>query len=374
MDATDERDQVLLHASGRATLPEAVLWFSEDHPVLDGASPQCVIEALLDLPGDTPHLEDALRAVVREAAASSLDPSSVLFNVDAIDPPRSVRACLDSLAEHSSSNDLTGLTPSSVAAALREEPETMKVIALIAGLTPNELRRRIGESAPKGSSWTQRQIESALRVVTLIIDGTVESLVPGAEPARPVELVFDEESRSTGWARINAMWSGGVPYEVLLTQRLVGSAWQNHRNSTSSALGTVLTAGLCNRLDQLGTPYLRSRTKGGEHDLTKVSPIGKVVAVMTRPGPGADPWSVIVSVANDTGTANKTAAQLCDLVAGAGHVAVLLAGPGWAERLPETTQLARQVGGHIYTERDLAALAQAISVTSTSYPQGVDQR
>jgi hypothetical protein len=171
------------------------------------------------------------------------------------------------------------------------------------------------------------------------------------------------------------MWSDGVPYEVLLTQRSVGSAWQNHRNSTSSALGTVITAELCDRLDALGTRYLRSRAKGGDHDLTnRVSSIGKVVALMTQPDPGQDPWSVIVSVANDTGTANKTAAQLCDLIGEADHVAVLLAGSGWADRIPETTQLASQVKGHIYTEKDIAALAQTISVTSTSYPQGVEQR
>ena len=130
----------------------------------------------------------------------------------------------------------------------------MNVIALIAGLSRNELRRRLGKGAPTGSTWSQRQIESALRIVTPILDGTGAPLVAGAAPARPVELMFDDGSGSVGWARVNAMWTDGVPYEMLLTQRLVGSAWQNHRNSTSSSLGVVLTADLVSASTALARP------------------------------------------------------------------------------------------------------------------------
>lgn len=286
-----KNNDVLLHASGRTTTGEAVLWFSEGHPMLDGTAPQRVIGALLTLPEDTPSLEDALRSVVRQAATSTFDPSSVLFKVDTIQRPDAVRRCLDALALRSPSEGLTGLTASSVAAALRDEPECMDVLAFVAGLTPKELRRRMGEDAPKGQAWSQRQVQAALRLITSIVEGTSVSLVTGAEPARPVEMIFKDEGSDTGWDQVETMRTQGVPYELLLTQRAVGAAWQNHRNSTSSEPGTALATELCARLDVLGTTYLRSRSKGGTDDLTQISSIGKFAAVMTRPAAEQEPWS-----------------------------------------------------------------------------------
>ena len=101
-------DRVLMQASGRLTVAEAVLWFSEGHPVLDESPLQTVMAASLAQPADTPQVDEALRELVRQAAASTLDPSSVLFKIEAIHPPSSIRACLDNLASHSPTKDLTG--------------------------------------------------------------------------------------------------------------------------------------------------------------------------------------------------------------------------------------------------------------------------
>ena len=71
-------------------------------------------------------------------------------------------------------------------------------------------------------------------------------------------------------------------------------------------------------------------------------------------------WSVVVSVANDSGTASKTSARLKDAVV-LGHTAILVAGPGWFDRTTETAELAKAVGGQLYSEKDVDALASTIS-------------
>jgi hypothetical protein len=86
--------------------------------------------------------------------------------------------------------------------------------------------------------------------------------VHGAIPFRPVELLLNGAS-SRGWAEIEKMRVSGVPYEWLLAQRTVGSAWGSHRNRTSSKLIEVVASRLCAELDRLGVRYRWSKSVGG---------------------------------------------------------------------------------------------------------------
>ncbi len=166
----------------------------------------------------------------------------------------------------------------------------------------------------------------------------------------------------------------GVPYEVLLTQRAVGGAWLAHRNSTATLLGPIMGAQLCERLDHRGVAYWRSTALGG--DVSKRQ-LGKLigrdgeaaqVGLVTRADDEQPSLAVAIAVARDGGTARKTAGKLLQLP---GHLrvpaAVVLLGPGWAER-GETAELVPSFGGRVFTERtldELAELAEQLALNVT---------
>lgn len=166
----------------------------------------------------------------------------------------------------------------------------------------------------------------------------------------------------------------GVPYEVLLTQRAVGGAWLAHRNSTTTLLGPILGAQLCERLDHRGVAYWRGTALGGEVSKRQLGQlIGRQgeaaqVGLVTRGTDKQPSLGVAIAVARDGGTARKTAGKLLQLPA---HLrvpaAVVLLGPGWAER-GETAELVPSFGGRVFTERSLdqlAELAETLAVDVT---------
>jgi hypothetical protein len=362
MTSQERAKERLKAASSQANLDAAIAWFVEGHPILDDHSAQEVMAALIAILEEAPNAGEALRRVASVAASSDIDPTAVLFEIDTIADITLIRRCLDALAFKSPTRTLVGLTVESVNLALHEEPSCIDTLALIAGLTSKELRRRLGIRGASGTEWTPRQVKEALSLIDSIISGTISTPVTGAVPLRPVELVLTEGAPLTGWPLVEKMRTTGVPFEVLLAQRAVGGSWGLHRNATSSKLGAAVTGLLCDELDELGTNYLRSRSSGGSDDLSKVSPLGNFATLMTVAGDGSPWWSVVVSVANDSGTASKTAARLMDTVQ-ACNTAILVAGPGWFDRATETAELATAVGGQLYSEKDVKTLASMISTS-----------
>ena len=67
----------------------------------------------------------------------------------------------------------------------------------------------------------------------------------------------------SGWDAVEALWVGGVPYQVLLTQRAVGGAWLAHRNRTSTKLAPLLADRLCQELQARHISFQRSTSLGG---------------------------------------------------------------------------------------------------------------
>ena len=84
--------------------------------------------------------------------------------------------------------------------------------------------------------------------------------------------------------------------------------------------------------------------------------------VMTAPRGGYVP-EIIVAAGSGTGTASRSAARLRAMDRDPElPMAVLISGPGWAER-NETGELAEAFGGRLYSDRNVDALVDEIEAT-----------
>lgn len=364
---------VVLGATERETLEEAIAWIAEGHPLNPESGLRAVLQAIIALDRKSADAEQAIRRLAREISQSDLDTASVLLNVDAITPPTYYRSALDTLAWKNQSRSgrgqvgLVGLTAEVVAQAQRANPYVMETLCAVAGLTYRDLRERVRVELPQHprGTWSNAQISAAFAVIDEIVCGTAMTGLKGSRPAQPAELVFNDFGPTfdgRGWERIEWFRRGGVPYEVLLTQRVVGGAWLAHRNSTSGLLSEALAGRLCELLDERSIEYRRSTSVGGSVGPEAIRQLvggGRQIGVvaLNENGPVA---AVAFSVARDGGTASKNASRLQVMNSAKVPVCLVLAGPGWAER-NDTAQLAIGFEGRIYTDRDLEQLADDIA-------------
>ena len=153
------------------------------------------------------------------------------------------------------------------------------------------------------------------------------------------------------------MRSAGAPYEVLLAQRVVGTSWGAHRNSTSTKVQAQVTDELCRLLDQHRVRYQRlKRNKVLKESSKDASSVSNQVTVLAEPA--GQTHAIAVSVATDGGTSNKSGSKLVQLPAKFRvPVAVVLIGPGWAKRT-ESVDLVRAFEGRTYTELTLDQLVR----------------
>lgn len=371
--AEDPAD-IVLRASGRATISDAIAWVAESRPRHGDVDDQTLMRALIGLSAE--HAVDAaLRAVGRVALRSEVDPSVELLQLDRARTPAELRRSLDRLAAVSPNGDLTGITADTVAMALTQDVLTMETLALVAGLSYRDLAdlalNRHGSALPARAdgSWTQTQVTSAFAIIDQIVRGQADppSLVD-ARTAEPLEWLLDE-ARPHGWGAVTAMATDGVPYEVLLAQRAVGGAWIAHRNATSAAFGHAVGSLVFAALDEAGLSYRRRSTPAASgHSAAELAQLvaatgasGHIAAVL--PGSGAAKLVICQSVARDGGTARKNAGRLRELP---GEVSVPAAavvfGPGWAGRT-ESIELVEAFEGRVFTERSLDRLVAWVAAT-----------
>jgi hypothetical protein len=352
-------------ATGRSSIEDALAWIAEGHTLKDEIGMQVLLQAVVGLGGCGENHQAALRRVARAAVESDLDTANAIYNPDLLGPLRNYKAILDLLARKSPTRTLHGLTPEAVGAAQHEDPLTMEVFSAIAGLSFRDLKERIGDEIPNKSRgrWRAGAIAAAFSVVDGIVRGTEKAkLAEGAIALRPVELLLNGDS-SGGWAAIENMRVSGVPYEWLLAQRTVGSAWGSHRNRTSSKPLEVVASNLCEELDRLRVKYRRSTSVGGSirpSELRRLAGGGSHIGVVALARSGTARFGVAFSIARDGGTVRKSAGRLQAMAARA-HVpvAVVVAGPGWSLR-NETADMAAAFAGRVYSDRTVRLLAQHI--------------
>ena len=356
--------EVTKTATGQDDLEDALAWIAEGHSLRPGASIHDVLKAVVALGDRSENQPAALRRLARHATESTLDTGAVIFNPELLTPLTRYKRVLDLLAEKSPDRTLASLMAEAVAAAQREDPLTMEVFCAIAGLTFRDIKERLGDEVPNAldGRWPAKSVAAVFGVVDAIVRGVANTTVArGAISLKPIELIL--EKTTGGWTEIERLRCSGVPYEWLLAQRTVGSAWGAHRNRTSSKLIHVVASALCAELDRLGVTYRRSKSVGGTIRPSEVQRLAggsahvSLVALDRRNRPFC---GVAFSIARDGGTARKNAGRLQAMARHARlPLALVVAGPGWSMR-NETGELAAALLGCIYSDCTISILAKSI--------------
>lgn len=359
-------ESVVLGAAGRRTVVDCVAWIAEGHPLAPSTQLPALLQALLIAGGSGVSAEDAVRRVVQDAAASDFDTAAIIFKPEWLPSPIDFRRALDALRRKADGSTLLSLTPQAVLAAQREVPQTVHVLCLVAGMAYRDLCERVeGMPVSPDGPWDRESIARAFSVIDAIVKGEVSSEIEGTLAARPVELLLPL-GVTRGWRDVERFYVDGVPYEMLLVQRAVGTAWGAHRNRTSSRVRFATAAALGVELDTRGIEYLRSTAVGGDIQPSAIEELAGVgrqlglVALTSRRRPAI---GVAFSTARDGGTARANIGGLLMARDAQIPVALVLTGPGWATR-SETVQLARAFRGRVFTDKSLSVLADDIAAVA----------
>ena len=362
----EEAKQIVLLATKRATVDDALAWISEGHDLSVDMGPRLLVAVSIQQETELQAL--ALRRLVREKARSEIDTASVLFSPDRFPSPDRFRRVLDLLARKSSDGALTGLRASGVIAAQREDAFTIEVLCEIAGLSYRDLRERLTDADlpnEPGAAWKPSAVTAAFAVIDGIVRGQETTTLTGAIPARPLEHIVGNETFGalSGWALVESLRRDGIPFEYLLAQRHVGSAWGIHRNRTSSDVNRSIASRLCERLDERGVAYRRSTALGGTYAPKAVQELtggGKEIGLVALDRSETPICGVVFSTARDSGSARTTARKLRANAMANVPIAVVVSGRGWAARDNETAALAIALDGRLFSDTSLDDLAQLI--------------
>lgn len=380
-----DAEAYLRQVTRRASTRDALKWIEEGRTMPADVRTRDLLAALaMTTRHDDGEVKEggrqALRAACRLHLRSEIDPSSELLEIDTVEPPDSYRKALDSLAQTTASGTLRDTNDTAVHTAQQRNPQVIPTLCAVAGITYGELRDRAKEQnairlpGSPDSVWSVKQVSAAFRVIDQVVRGTVTPRNPEAVAMRPVEMLFADDYAPGGWELVEHMRSASVPYEMLLAQRVVGSSWGAHRNSTSNKVQELVTDKLCRLLTDKGISFRRlKRDNAAKEELAKlvaggvgqdvnpadVSDVSNQITVLVEPA--GQVHAIAVSVATNGGTANKSGSKLKQLPTKFRvPVCAVLVGPGWATRT-ESAGLVLAFEGRTYTEQTLNQLVSDMS-------------
>ncbi len=392
-----EAERQLRQITHRGTTADALAWISEGRSIARPFDLPILLNALATVAGEATDrslaefADRALSLVCRAEVRSELDPSTELFALETMSQPAQYRTTLDALAARTASKTLRDVTLAAVSGAQADDPNVMSTLCAVAGLSYRDLKSRtapIRLPSNIAGRWQHEQLQAAFVVINKIVKGNVASGSAAARPMRPVEHLLPDmddpdhqRERPVGWALVEELRVHGVPFEVLLTQRAVGSSWGAHRNSTSNLVQGEVTTALCKLLVEREVPFDRlSRNAASRELLARVGAgpteagykeqnEGGQVTILVHDDEGFA-HAIVVSVARDGGTARKSGAKLALVPARLGiPSSAVLVGLGWAQR-NETSELVRAFSGRVYTERTLDSLARMLEAAARSVGTG----
>lgn len=362
-----EARAILLAATAREDLESAIQWLASDYPLTTGSRPDTVLQALCTLAPDSPDGKRALQVMARRQTRSDLDSAAILFRADTISPAARFRAAMERVRHHSPQKSLASINETAVIAAQNDDQFTMVALCAVAGMSYSDLTERaVGLPTNPVTHWSNSAVRTAFGVIDAVVRGAVPTTLPDTIPVGPIDLMpgLGGPDAGPGWARVDAQFSNGVPYEVLLAQRAAGGTWLAHRNSTTGVLNNTVADELCAALDDRGVDYRRSTLVGGNvvpSVVQRLASSDRQVGLVAL-DPGSRPvGAVVFASARDSGTASKSAARIRDMARDpAVPISLVLTGLGWSAR-NETAALAVDFGGRLYSEHGLGHLADALS-------------
>lgn len=364
-----EHERTLLAATRRGTVAHALAWIAEGHELDDAVPLHAVVEAVLAAEHTGANARDAVVVISQLATRSMLDPATMLFDQELMPSARTFREALEVLASKCASGSLSSISATAVRNAQHAHSGVMETLCVLAGVTFDELGDRMPEIALPGDArgaWNTTQLNRAYTEIDSIVRGTTTSAAADAMPSRPVELVgrVAGPDAAGGWERIEALRVGGVPYEILLAQRVVGSAWGQHRNRTSKRPTRAVALDLRERVQARGFDVLLVSGYGGDTSQADINELvggsGDIGLVVRTAGDYRPFYAVTFTLAKDGGSARKSGGTKIKMARPRVPVAVVALGPGWAQRR-ETADLVRAFEGAIFTELTLDALVDQIA-------------
>jgi hypothetical protein len=356
----------MLAATARTTIEDAATWIAAGLTLTASTNLNTLLQALVVLQPVEPDGGKALMLMARRVSRSELDSAAVLFKPEAIVPASAFRAALSAIVAASPSKTLRNINTSAVIAAQRGNPFVIQTLCAVAGLSYGDLVERVpGLPGDPTSPWTPTQVRAAFAVIDDVVMDRVATTLPGTVPTRALDLMprVAGTVNSGGWESIEARISGGVPYEVLLAQRVAGGTWLAHRNATSGLLSHRIADQLCQALEVAGIEYRRSTSVGGSTapgEIQAMTKSDKQVAVVVRDKAGHAAYAIAFASARDSGTARKSVASLCAMTRDLKlPMAAVLSGPGWSHR-NETADLAMAFDGRLFSDAALNELVDDI--------------
>ena len=175
----------------------------------------------------------------------------------------------------SATGGFRSLTPEAIAPLAFDHPLTMVVLRCILGLTPPEwatVASEIGDiEVPQGAARTlDRQIRMRPRDplprdgvtaqrVRLLVTAACDIADKGSPAVSPRSLHrYDKVDTKAGNVSLTAAATLGVPYSMLLYERLLGRPFASHRDSVSELVGDVVENAIEGVLSRAGISYRRT--------------------------------------------------------------------------------------------------------------------
>lgn len=364
-------DAALMGATGRSSANDALAWIAEEHPLASNVDLHELARLVAETKG--PLATRALERLARELTASRLDSAAVLHQAELLPDASVFGRALDVLAQ-ASGGSLAQMTASALRTAQQHDPHVMETLEALIGVTHKELRERVDGLPVDGNrAWTNVALNKAFSYIDSLVTGTLQPPLPsGTFLPAPVELVSQIAGADAagGWSRLEELRTGGVPYELMLAQRVVGSAWGQHRNRTSQAPMASVALDVREQLMAEGLDVVLSDKYGGDArqaDLKALVGGDQHVNLVARTSaPARTPVAVVTfSLAKDGGSARKTLSAKLQMTPPTVPVFVVVLGGGFSQR-NETVELVRHFDGAVYTEQSLPHLASAIAALSSS--------
>lgn len=368
-----EHEALLCEATGRKDVPDALAWLAEGrrYRTADVSSlMHAIVEARRHGHGNgTVNVDAALREVSRTALRSDVDTSAALADTVLQVTPEEADTILANLLRFSARGTLSSVEPGALRAAIEEDPRTVDVFAQVAGLTYKELKAKSAASgvrlpAKTSSAWTTVQLRAVIAEVTAV-------LARGHDSVGPVE-VLTAPAEVSGWEIADGAAHTGVSYGTLLAQRIVGGAWSTQKNRTAILVREALIHRIADEFAATGinfwsvagpadtvvnSSFLATQVSAPD---ARVGQLALVAYSISQHGDRTPMFAVLVAVAQDGGSARKTAATLLAAPSQVTvPVAVVLAGQGWANR-SESDQLVNAYNGRVYTDRRIHELVERV--------------
>ena len=275
------------------------------------------------------------------------------------------------------------LTPATVVPVVLQKPMCLIVMRCILGLTQPEwayyTSHHSGEGVSQGAARTlDRQIRKApdtpvskratltRRRIGLLIEAGCALLRDGAPSGMDDRLLhrLDKADTKEGRASIVAAGELGLPYSVLLYERLLGRQFATHRDSVSELIGKIVENAVEDVLSRHG---ISARKTGNTDRLPGFDQAPDFVVPNEQ-----NPRVVIeAKLSQDDGTARDKVTRIQHLAELSGQggglrfeVVACIAGRGFGVRRGEMKKLLLATKGKVFTLQNMAQLVKHTSLVN----------